>query len=84
MSEPGSPQSPLGASDVTRAIVERATEPVLGDLRAGHRAAADVLARILNDGSLAAPLSAKPVSKLAAELLDSLPPPAHPPDGPTT
>ena len=84
MSDSGSPQSPLGASGVTRVIVERVAEPVLGDLQAGNRAAADVLVRILNDGSLAAPLSAKPVGKLAAELLDSLPPPAHPPAGPTT
>ena len=73
MSDPQSSRNPVGASASTVSIVERAAEPVITDLRATHPAVADVLVRIHRDGTLAAPLSPKPLSKVAAELLESLP-----------
>jgi hypothetical protein len=73
MSESGSPQNRVEAAGAAAlSIIERAAQPVLTDLRAAHPAAADLLARALRDGTLAAPLSPKPLSKLAAELLESL------------
>jgi hypothetical protein len=61
------------------AIVERAADPAIARLRAAHPAAADSLARALRDGTLSVPLTAKPLSKLAGELLESLssPPSRH-------
>jgi hypothetical protein len=54
-------------------LLGREGRPVLAELRAGYPAAADVLARVLRDGTLLAPLSAKPVAKVGAELLEALP-----------
>jgi hypothetical protein len=53
-------------------MAERAAAPALADLGAAHPVAASVLARALGDGTLHAPLSAKPLGKLASELLESL------------
>jgi hypothetical protein len=73
MTDSGSPQNPVGSAGAALSMVERAAGPVLAELRAGYPAAADVLARVLRDGTLLAPLSAKPVGKVAAELLEALP-----------
>jgi hypothetical protein len=53
-------------------IVERSAAPAIDDLRAVQPAAAEALSRALRDGTLFAPLSAKPLGKLATELLETL------------
>ena len=71
MSDADSTRSSAGQG-LAGSIVERAAVSAIGDLRAVHPAAADTLARALRDGTLFAPLSPKPLGKLAAELLESL------------
>jgi hypothetical protein len=53
-------------------VVERAVAGPLDKLRAVHPAAADLLAQVLRDATLTSPLTAKPLSALATQLLDSL------------
>jgi hypothetical protein len=53
-------------------IVERASAPAIDGLRATQPRAAEALARMLRDGALFEALSPKPLSKLAAELLETL------------
>jgi hypothetical protein len=76
MSDSGSPQNPVASAGAALSIAERAAEPVLTDLRAAHRGAAEVLARALRDQTLSAHLTPKAVSALATELLASLAAPA--------
>jgi hypothetical protein len=53
-------------------IVARSAAPAIDHLRTVQPAAAAALSRALADGTLFTPLSAKPLGKLATELLESL------------
>jgi hypothetical protein len=57
---------------VAGSIVEQTARPAIDGLRAVQPRAADTLARVLRDGRMLAPLTPKPLAKLATELLESL------------
>ena len=71
MSNADAPEKPAG-TPLAASIVERAVAPAIDRLRATQARAADALAGALRDGTLSAPLSPKPLGKLASELIESL------------
>jgi hypothetical protein len=71
VSDADSPKNAPGAG-LASSIVERAAAAAIAGLRKVQPGAADTLARALDSGALLAPLSPKPLGKLATELLDSL------------